>query len=173
MNDLLTAVGLPRKPRPGARRELVLIVLIVLAALVLLGAGRRGGLSVRQPAAEGNGEAAVEDTASPLVINQAPVAAKLYPGGPVQTLSGSFTNSGTSPVAVAAVTATLERVAGGRGSCSLDSFELNGPVMTVDRQIPVGVEVGSWGGATIRMLETSRNQDGCRAADVQISYTAR
>lgn len=169
----MTSGGLPRKPRPGVRRVPVLIVLLVLAALILLGAGRRGGLSVRQPASGGNGEVAVEGTAPPLVINQAPVPAKLYPGGPAHTLSGNFTNSGTSPVTVAAVTATLGKVAGGRGSCDLDSFELNGPVMTVDRQIPVGVDVGSWGGATIRMLETTRNQDGCRAADVQISYTAR
>jgi hypothetical protein len=164
---------LPTKPLRGARWVLSLIVLGVLAALVLIAADRNGGFSVRQPAAGGNGEVAVEDEGVALIINQASVEAMLYPGGPAQTLSGTFTNPGTTPVAVTAVTATLGRVGGGRGSCGLDSFELDGPVMAVDRAIPVGVEVGSWGGATIRMIETSRNQDGCRAADVTISYTAR
>jgi hypothetical protein len=169
----LPARELPPRPLRGARWVFSLIVLVAVVALVLIAADRRGGFSVRLPVAEGNGEVAVDDERPPLIINQGSVQAMLYPGGPPQTLSGTFTNSGTTPVAVAAVTATLGIVAGGRGSCGPDSFELDGPVMTVDRQIPVGVEVGSWGGASIRMVDTSSDQDGCQAAHVRISYTAR
>lgn len=173
MTDLSAPGGLLRYRRSGARIVLLSTVTVGLVALVLIFTGRSGGFRTQLPTGGGSGEVTVEEIASPLVINQAPVLAKLYPGGPAQTLGGAFTNSGTAPVTISSVTAILGEITGGNASCSLDSFELAGAVMTVGRQIPVGAQVGSWGGATIQMLDTPRNQDGCRAADVQISYTAR
>lgn len=96
----------------------------------------------------------------------------LYPGGPAHALSGSFTNRGESPVYVGTVTASLTGVTARLGTCALDNFVIDEAVMPVDREIPVGAGVGSWGGATISMINTSRPQDGCQEATVHIAYSA-
>lgn len=165
-----SSVDLRSERRPRRRAALFLIVAAIMVAILL--AVRCGWDSANSPSATGEGNVPVED-APPLVVNQTSVVTGLYPGAPPQVLSGTFTNSGKGPVQIGSVTATLTGVSEGSGICSLDSFALDNPVMTVTGEIPVGVGVGAWSGATIRMLNSAQNQDACQLATVHISYTAR
>lgn len=171
MTNQLSPVDLRPERRPRRRSALFLLVAAALVALILL-AVRCGWDSAGSPPATGEGSVPVGG-APALVINQTSVVAGLYPGAPPQVLSGTFTNSGKGPVQLGAVTAALAGVSGGTGTCSLDSFALDNPVMAVTGEIPVGEGVGTWGGAAIRMLNTSTNQDDCQLVTVQISYAAR
>lgn len=170
MTNQPSFVDLRSERRPRRYAALFLIAAAVLVA-ILLGV-RCGWDSANPPFAAGEGKMPVEN-APALVINQTSVVTGLYPGAPPQVLSGTFTNSGKGPVQLGAVTAALAGVSGGTGTCSLDSFALDNPVMPVTGEIPVGEGVGAWGGAAIRMLDTSTNQDDCQLVAVQISYTAR
>lgn len=153
-----------------ARRAIWVILFgIALAALILI---LLPGEVFVAPST-GSGGVFVGDGPPALVINQTSVMADLYPGLPPQALSGTFTNPGQAPVRIGSVTAALSGITEATGACALDNFELVDPVMAVGGEIPVGEDVGTWGGATIRMLDTAQNQDGCRRARVQISYTAR
>lgn len=155
-----------------ARRAIWVVLFgIALAALILI--LLPGEVFVAPSPATGSGGVSVGDGQPALVINQTSVLADLYPGLPPQALSGTFTNPGQAPVRIGSVTAALSGITEATGDCALDNFELADPVMAVGGEIPVGQDVGTWGGATIRMLDAAQNQDGCRRARVQISYTAR
>jgi hypothetical protein len=108
-----------------------------------------------------------------ITVNQTSGVSGLYPGGPAVTLSGNFNNPNANPVFVNAVTATISAVHGGSlpgPSCTTGDFALGGSTGVVG-SVPFGNGVGSWSGLTIEMLETGANQDNCKNATLDISYS--
>jgi hypothetical protein len=114
-------------------------------------------------------------TAAVVTVNQTSTVSNLRPGGPAQTLSGTFTNASGGNVYVATVTAAIDSVtkAGGApaGTCDATDYTLASAVATVDADLAEGNAVGSWTGPTIRFNNKATNQDACKGATVNLSYT--
>jgi len=63
-----------------------------------------------------------------------------------------------------------ERVLGAKPACAASDFSIGGSVGTTT--VASGTGVGSWSGLTIQLLNTAANQDNCKGATANISYTA-
>jgi len=111
-----------------------------------------------------------------ITVNQTSSVAGLYPGGPAAPLSGDFTNPNASQVYVHQVSASLASVSGGAEdlalpACTVADFALSGTA-TVDAEVPSGSGVGSWSGISVRLLDSTANQDNCKSATVHLSYSS-
>ncbi len=143
------------------------------AAVALLGSG--AAFAYWTTGGSGTGTAATGTTAN-VVVNQTSTVTGLAPGAGAQTLSGNFTNSNSGPVYIASVTVSIASVtkAGGApvGTCDATDYTLTGATMAIGAEVAAGNAVGSWTGATIRFNDkTSTNQDACKNATVNLSYT--
>jgi hypothetical protein len=59
------------------------------------------------------------------------------------------------------------------GTCDATDFTLADAVMTVNAEVPSGNGEGSWTGATIKFNnKAGANQDQCKGATVNLSYTS-
>jgi len=118
----------------------------------------------------GTGTADTGDTVA-LTANQTGALTPMFPGDQPQTLSGNFDNPNDGPIYVTSVTAAIDSVTDGDGACSAADYTLADAVMTVNAEVPAGDGVGSWSGATIQFNNTGANQDGCKNATVNLTYT--
>lgn len=114
---------------------------------------------------------------APITVVQTSTPTNLRPGGTAQTLSGNFTNPNDSPVYVTSVTASIASVtkAAGApaGTCDATDYTLAGATMSVGAEVPSGTAQGSWTGATISFNNKAAvNQDACKGATVNFSYTS-
>ncbi len=75
---------------------------------------------------------------------------------------------GTVTASIASVTKAVGAPA---GTCDATDFTLATPVMNVGAEVPVGAAVGTWSGATIKFNNKNSNQDACKLATVNLSYT--
>ena len=117
-------------------------------------------------------------TATPtaITVTQTSTITGLYPGGPAVALAGKFNNSNDGPLFVNEVNATIGTITGpgvdGPPACTAADFELSGFPVTVGAQVPSGTAQGNWSGGTIKLLNTSTNQDACKGASVNLVYTS-
>jgi hypothetical protein len=130
----------------------------------------------------GDGTAATGTTEG-ITVNQTTTLSSLYPGGTV-ALAGTFGNGNDGSVYVAAVDAEIESVTGPNivavtAPCTADDYQLNGFPVAVAVEVASGDPVGAWGiglglsGETsITMLDSSTNQDGCKDATVNLTYSS-
>ena len=103
-----------------------------------------------------------------ITVVQTSTVTNLVPGGAAQTLSGNFNNSNTSPVYVAAVTATVTGT--DKAGCGASDYTIAGTA-PVNAEVPAGTGVGSWSGLTIAFNnKPAVNQDACKNAVVTIAY---
>jgi hypothetical protein len=103
-----------------------------------------------------------------ITVNQTTTIAGLYPGGPAQTISGTFTNANAGAVYVAAVTAALGTLPGG---CLPADFTIAGTA-TVNANVASGTGVGAWTGLTIAMNNTVVSQNACKASTIPLVLTS-
>lgn len=146
----------------------------LIAAALLLGAG---GTAYAYWTAGGSGTGtASTGTTSAVTVVQTSTVTDLQPGGSAQTLSGTFNNPNSGPVYVGTVTASIASVtkAGGApaGTCDATDYTLTNAAMTVAAEVPAGNAQGAWTGATIAFNNKAAvNQDACKGATVNLSYT--
>jgi hypothetical protein len=140
----------------------------VVLALALAGAA----IAYWTVGGSGTGSATV-GTNNTLTANQTVTLSAMFPGDTPQTLSGNFNNPNTGPTFVSTVTASIGSVTpAGAGTCDASDFTLANPTMTVNAEVPSGNGVGSWSGATIQFNnKPAVNQDGCKGATVNLTYT--
>ena len=134
----------------------------------------------------GSASAAAGFPAGNVEVNQNDVSEfeAMYPGGPVQSLTGNFTNDNTGGIWVTSLNAVIKKADGtdwviGSGSetCSAADFRIgsdaNPGVLTVTaNEVDAGEAEGAWNG-TIRMLNRPGvDQDACKNAVPPIQYTA-
>ena len=133
----------------------------------------------------GTGTAATENSTVALVVNQGSTISNMHPGDAAQTLSGTYTNKNDYPVFVGTVTAALTSVTkadGVSGSCGTSDYTLTSPVVVVNSQIapsvvtpgttPTYAPSGSWTGPQVQFNnKPDANQDGCKGATLNLSYT--
>jgi hypothetical protein len=146
-------------------------IAVVSAAALAVAVG--GGVAYAYWTAGGSGTGtAGTGTTQTLTVNQdntSPIT-NLYPGGPAQNLSGTFTNPNPGPIYVAGVELTIssvtKAVGAPAGPCTADDYTITQP-NDVNAEVVTGT---AWSGATIAMKNTSSNQDGCKGATVNLHY---
>jgi hypothetical protein len=144
-------------------------IIVALAGVAALVAGAGGAYAYWTAGGTGTGTAAT-GTSSAITVNQTSTITGLHPGDAAQTLSGNFTNGGTSPVYVTSVSVTVSGTSAGAGCTAAD--------YTIAGSAPVGAEVapgtgGAWTGLTIKFNnDPLRNQDACKLATVNLAYTS-
>ena len=168
-NSNVSAVRPPLLKR-GSRR----VAAILTAVLILSG----GGLAYAYWTITGAGTGtAATGTPTAITVNQSSVITGLAPGAPAQTLSGNFTNTNSGPVYVTSVTVAIASVTKATGAvtgtCDATDYTLTGATMTVGAEVATGPNKGAWTGATIAFNDkTNANQDQCKGATVNFSYTS-
>ena len=145
------------------------LIAIAATTVVLLGGA---GIAYAYWTAGGTGTGTgTTGTSEEITVDQDSVITNLRPGDDPQTLSGDFINLNDEPIYVATVTASISSISGGGVTCLADDYTLLNAVMTVNAEVPVGSDVGSWGGATIEFNnKPAENQDDCQGATVNFSY---
>ena len=143
------------------------------AVLVLIGAGT--AVSYWTGLGAGTDSADTSSAVTNLEVNQTSAVTELQPGGSPQALSGNFDNPNTGPVYVTTVTvsiASVDKAVGApAGTCDATDYTLANATMTVGTQVPSGMGVGAWGGASIAFNnKPSTNQDACKGATVNLAY---
>jgi hypothetical protein len=149
------------------RRVAFLATVVTLACAV-------GAYAYWTQGGSGSGSAAAGTTSS-ITVKQISSVTGLYPGGTAAGLSGNFDNPNTSPVTISSVTAAVSSVSNGASDgskpvCAPSDFSIGGSMGSAT--IPSGTGVGSWSGLTIQLLNTAFNQDNCKGATANITYTA-
>jgi hypothetical protein len=90
-------------------------------------------------------------------------------------LLGDFTNPNTSSVLVNTVGATISNVTGGPDNpaepCTAADFVLHNNPTGVFTNVPPGAHVSAWSGMSIQLVDTGLNQDNCKNATVDITYS--
>lgn len=137
-----------------------------------------GGAAVAYWTATGSGSGSgTSGNNAPITVVQTSTITNLRPGGAAQTLSGNFTNPNDSPTYVTSVTVSIASVTKATGApagtCDATDYTLAGTTMNVNAQVPTGTAQGAWTGATIAFNNKSAaNQDACKGATVNFSYTS-
>jgi hypothetical protein len=119
----------------------------------------------------GAGSAATGATDA-VTVNQTSTPTALYPGGAAQAISGNFDNPNDGKVRVATVTVSISSIEGSPAGCTTADYQLNNATATVNAEINPGDGVGSWSGPSIQMRNTGTNQDGCKNAVLNLSFTS-
>lgn len=149
------------------------VVVLAVAAVALMAA--IGGYAYWTQGGSGTGSATAGNTVA-ITVNQTSVSAgTLYPGGPAEALSGDFDNPNAHAVNISSVTAAVSSISGAgtdaaKPACTTADFAIGGTSgATV---VPSGTGVGSWSGLNISLLDNGLNQDNCKGATANITYTA-
>jgi hypothetical protein len=146
---------------------------VAIGAVFLLAAA--GAYAYWTSGGSGSGTAATGTTVG-ITVTQTTSPTGLYPGGPTASLAGKFNDTNDGPVFVNQVNATISSVTGPNitvpNPCTAADYQLGGFPVTVGAEVPSGTAQGNWTGGTVRLLNTSTNQDGCKGATVNIAYTS-
>jgi predicted ribosomally synthesized peptide with SipW-like signal peptide len=151
------------------KRRLILLAGALTALAVAVGA-----YAYWTQSGTGSGTATA-GTTSAITVNQTSSNTGLYPGGTASTLSGNFDNPNSSAVQISSITAVVSSVSNGttdgsKPNCTASDFAIGGSVGVTT--VPSGTGVGSWSGLTIRLVNGVANQDNCKGATANITYTA-
>ena len=57
-------------------------------------------------------------------------------------------------------------------ACTIADYALSGFPVAVGNEIASGTGVGTWSGGSVRLLNSSTNQDSCKGATINIAYTS-
>lgn len=153
---------------PGRNKKVALVTAALLAV--------SGGVAVAYWTVGGSGTGtAATGTTSNILPVQTTVVTDMHPGDTAQLLAGNFTNGDDGPVYVGTVTASIESVDmatnAAAGTCDASDYTLANAAMAVNAEVPVGFRQGAWTGATIKFNDKATNQDACKGATVNLTYT--
>lgn len=166
-----STAGSRRAPRSARSRR---AAGVLTAALFLVGGG--AAYAYWTVSGAGSGSVTTADVDS-VTINQTSTVTDLAPGVAAQTLSGDFDNPNDGPVYITSVTVSIDSVtkAAGApaGTCDASDYTLTGATVPVGTEVASGDGKGAWTGATIAFNnKPTTNQDACKGATVNLSYTA-
>ena len=146
---------------------------IMIAAVTVL-AGGGAAFAYWTAGGSGTGTGATSNGSADVTVVQTSTVTAMQPGDSAQPLSGTFDNPNDGPAYVATVTAAVGSVtkAGGAvGDCDASDYTLAGAAMTVNAEVPAN-DTGAWTGATIKFNnKAGTNQNGCKGATVNLTYT--
>jgi len=150
---------------------------VVLAAIITVALAIGSGVAYAYwtSGGTGTGSAVATTPVGTITVNQTSAVTGLYPGATAVALSGDFNNSNTGAAHIASITAAVTSITnGGVGLplCTTGDFLIGGsftPPGGLD--IPAGNNKGAWSGLTIQLQNTTANQDSCKGATANITYT--
>jgi hypothetical protein len=121
----------------------------------------------------GTGAATAGDTVAVEIVQTSTVTG-LYPGGTPVGLSGTIDNPNAHEVTVAEITAVVSDVTdegtdAGLPACTTDDFAIAG---TSGPYVADADDSTTWSGLTVAMVDGTGNQDNCKGASIEVTYTA-
>ena len=156
----------------NVRRRAVSVAIAMVAILAFSGVA----FAYWTAGGSGTGTATAGTGPAALTVVQTSSLTAMYPGDTAQTLSGNFNNPNAGPVYVSTVTASISSVTKATGAvagtCDATDFTLANATATVNAEVPSGTGKGAWTGPTIKFNDKGTNQDQCKGATVNLSYTA-
>ena len=160
----------PVAPR-GRRRPRWLVV----AGLVLV-LSVAGGVAYAYWSTTGTGTGtATTGTSSSVVVTQSSAPTNLAPGVPAGPITGTVTNNAVNNAYVTSVTVAIASVTkatgAAAGTCDATDYTLANPVMLVGKDVPGNGGTQTFAGATLGFNNKTTNQDGCKGATVNLTYT--
>jgi hypothetical protein len=154
-----------RKPNKKSAAIMVAAIAVVAAGGAAFAYWTAGG--------SGTGTATTSAGSSNVTVVQTSTVTAMQPGDSAQALSGTFNNPNTGPAYVATVTAAIGSVtkdSGAVGACDATDYTLANAAMTVNAEVPAD-DTGVWSGATVKFNNKASNQNGCKGATVNLTYT--
>lgn len=151
------------------KRRLIPVALAILVLVV----GSGVAYAYWTSGGSGNGTANAATGVDNLTVN-GPTLTSMFPGDKVQPISGTFGNTNAAGTYVNSVTVGITvtpALVHPAGTCDATDFDLQNPEATVNALIPNGDPVGTWFGPTIQFLNKDSNQDACKGATVNLTYT--
>jgi len=148
---------------------------LAVATTVVLLSGGGAAFAYWTNSGTGTGTATTTTTTVALVVNQTSTISGMYPGGPAQTLAGTFDNPNAGAMHVTAVTAASYAIDAAHvtAGCTVagGNYTLGGTA-PVNADVPAGLAKGAWTGLTITMNNLATTQDFCKGATVTITYAS-
>lgn len=145
----------------ATRKKKFVVALTATSVLAITGVG------VAYWTANGSGSGtAATGTSQSVIITQTSAPTGLGPETGTQPLSGTFTTGDDKPTFVEQVTATVTGT--NKVGCGPTDYLIGQPTVT-HAQV---VSNDAWGGGTIEFVNKATNQDACKDATVNISYTS-
>ena len=144
-------------------------------AVVLVG----GGLAIAfwTTTGTGTGSGAV-GTSTPVTVTQDSTVADLVPGGPADNLDFTIDNPGDGPQTINSVVVSISNVS--QAGCTAADFAITQPDLGGAVELAVGdtsftAGDGSGGpadtGASVSMVNSASNQNACKGAALEFTYT--
>ena len=153
--------------RLNGKKRLALVA--TTAAAVLIG----GGVAVAYWTTTGSGTgSAATGTTSTLTVNGTNTPSALYPGGPAQTIDYSIVNGNPGAIYVNQVTIAVTGT--NQAGCDATDYAITQPSATA-AEVASGTTNYSGGstGAAIAMIDKpATNQNACKNATVNLSFSS-
>jgi hypothetical protein len=145
-------------------------IIVAGVAVAIIGAG--SAFAYWTNTGSGNGSGAT-GTNSAITVTQTSVVTALAPGAPAQALSGTFTNSNSTPVFVEQVSVSIaagfsEQADSSKPACTAADFALVQPAAT-HAEVVTGT---TWSGGSIALINSAANQDNCKNVTVPLVYSS-
>lgn len=110
-----------------------------------------------------------------VTVTQSSVVTGMYPGGPAQPVNFTIANPGPSKQYIAAVAVSISAVTGpnitGPRPCAAADFTLVQP-NAIGQDLAVGDTAFAPSGASLKMIDSATNQDGCKGSTVTLAFAA-
>jgi hypothetical protein len=150
------------------------------AALVTAGvitvAAAGGAYAYWTATGSGSGTASTSTGASNLTVGQTSTISNMFPGDAPQTISGTVTNNAANSAYVAQVVVSIssvtKAVGAPAGTCDDTDYTLSNPTMLIGTDIATGATVNFTGASLHFNNKATVNQDACKGATVNLSYSA-
>ncbi len=144
----------------------------VVAGVSMLGlVGTGTAYAYWSTSGSGTGTATTSTGAASLLVSQGTAISNMYPGDAAQSINGTVKNTAANSAYVTAVTASITVTPLGAGTCDATDYTLASPIMAVGSDVAAGATV-PFSGATLKFNNKATNQDGCKGATVNLTYTA-
>ena len=147
-------------------------VAIMIAALAVV-AGGGAAYAYWTAGGSGTGSGATAASSANVTVVQTSNVTAMQPGDTAQPLSGTFNNPNTGPAYVGTVTASISSVTKAgvpATTCNASDYTLANAAMTVNAEVPAD-DTGAWSGATVKFNNKATNQNDCKGAVVNFTYT--
>ncbi len=151
-----------KRPKLMAATVVALLVIVGVAAAYWTSSGTGVGTGTT-------------GTGSNVTVAQVGTITGMVPGGAAQAVDFTVTNPKTTPQYVTSVTYSIASIQTSPGvaavGCSTADFTLVQP-NAIATDLPAGATSFSPSGATLAMIDSGTNQNGCKNVTVNLTFTA-
>ena len=149
---------------------------IAAAAVAVVAIGGGTAYAYWSTTGSGSGTASTSAGASNLTITQTAAPTNLAPGVAAGAITGTVTNNATNSAYVNSVTVSIAGVTGPNITlstpCDASDYTLANPTMSVATDLATGASANFSGASLAFNDKTTSNQDGCKSATVNLSYSS-